>query len=290
MKILIIYNPLAGKKNKKDKLIKNFLAKKEEIEIKWHYTTEGPFTNLNPNDFDRIFAAGGDGTIREVASWILDNKSFTPLAILPIGSANILAISLGIPMEIKKALQLGFTAKTEKIDVGVVNNRHYFLIAAGCGFDAHVIKKTPRKAKQTWGSIAYIASLVINFFNSKAKKFFIKIDGQQKTATAQSVFISNFASFLNLTINPKAKINDGFLNVSILKTLNIKDVGVLFYRLLKGTYKRDYRYEYYNAKAVYVLPFYRKTPMQIDGEIVDLPYMDIKILPQILNIIANKLP
>jgi YegS/Rv2252/BmrU family lipid kinase len=289
MKILIVYNPLAGKKKHKDKVIKNFL-KKFEFEIIWHYTTQGAFTNMHPDNYDRIFAAGGDGTIKEVASWIISNNSQTPLVIIPVGTANILALSLGIPTDTKKALKLGFSDKIQKIDVGHVNNRHYFLIAAGCGFDAHVIKKTPRKAKKTWGFIAYIFSMVLNIFSSKANKFFIKIDDQQKTTTAQSIFISNFASFLNLSINPEAKINDGYLNVSILKTLKLKDIGILFYRLLKGTYKKDFRYEYYNAKNIYVLPFYKKTPMQIDGEVVDLPYMDIKILPEALNIIAKKLP
>jgi diacylglycerol kinase (ATP) len=289
MKILIIYNPLAGKKSKKDKLIKNFL-KDFDFEIDWHYTTKETFTILNPEEYDRIFAAGGDGTIKEVASWIINNKSQTPLAIIPIGSANILALSLGIPLETKKALKLGFTNNIQKIDVGLVNNRHYFLIAAGCGFDAKVIKNTSRKLKKSWGFIAYFISLILNFFSSKANKFFIKTDEMQKTVTAQSIFISNFAKLFNLTLNPKAKINDGYLNLSILKTLNFRDMGILFYRWFNGSYAKDWRYEYHAVKNIYILPFYNKTPMQIDGEVVDLPYMDIKIIPQALKIIANKLP
>ncbi|MBD3359108.1 MAG: diacylglycerol kinase family lipid kinase, partial [Candidatus Buchananbacteria bacterium] len=94
MKILIIYNPLAGKKSKKDKSIKKFL-KNYDFKISWHYTTDGSFTKLKPNEFDRIFVAGGDGTIKEIASWIIAHNSKTPLAIIPIGSANILALSLG---------------------------------------------------------------------------------------------------------------------------------------------------------------------------------------------------
>jgi diacylglycerol kinase (ATP) len=289
MKILIIYNPLAGKKSKKDKLIKNFL-KTFNFEVDWHYTTKGTFTNFNPQEYDRIFAAGGDGTIKEVASWIINQKSKTPLAIIPIGSANILALSLGIPLEIKKALKFGFTDKIQKIDVGHINNRHYFLIAAGCGFDAKVIKNTSRKLKKTWGFLAYAISIILNFFSTKANKFFIKIDDEQKTVTAQSIFISNFAKFFNFNLNPKAKINDGFLNLSILKTLNIRHLGIVLLRCLKGNYKKDWRYEYHTVKNLYLLPFNKNTPMQIDGEVVDLPYMDIKIIPQALKIIANKLP
>ncbi|MFC1598844.1 diacylglycerol/lipid kinase family protein [Patescibacteria group bacterium] len=289
MKILIIYNPFSGKKSHKDKQIKNWL-KKLNFEADWHYTTQGSFDNLDPDHYDRIFVAGGDGTVKETASWIINKKSNTPLAIIPVGSANILALSSGIPLDTKKAINLGLTDKIQKIDVGIVNNKHYFLVAAGCGFDAKVIKNTSRKMKKTWGWLAYLVGLITSFFSSKSNKFFIKIDDQSQTVNAQSIFISNFTKFFNFNLNPKAQINDGLLNVSILNTLNIKDLTILLPRLLMRKYKKDWRYQYETAKEIYVLPFNNKTPIQIDGEVVDLPYLDIKILPQVLKIIANKLP
>jgi YegS/Rv2252/BmrU family lipid kinase len=289
MKILFIYNPIAGKKSKKDKQIKNLL-KQYDFEIVWHDTSSGPFSNFNPNEFSRIFACGGDGTVKEIASWILLNKSETPLAIIPIGSGNILAQSLGVPLDTAKALNIGFSEKIFKIDVGLINHRHYFLIAAGCGFDARVIKNTSRKAKRAWGVLAYIGTMILNFFNVKPNKFFLKFDGYSKTVTAQSIFISNFAKFFNIKLNPESRIDDGYLNISILKTLRLKDLVILVYHLLFEDYKKDWRYEYHKVKEVYLLPFNKKTHMQIDGEVIELPYLDIKVLPQALNIIANKLP
>jgi len=288
MKLLLIYNPLAGPKSKKDKQIQKLL-KILNLQADWHNTTEGSFSNLHPDNYERIIAAGGDGTIKEVASWIIDNHSHTPLAILPIGSANILAMSLGIPMDLKNALKLAITDRIHKIDVGLVNNHHYFLIAAGCGFDAKVIKNTSHKLKRVWGFLAYAISLIFSFFNTKANKFFLKIDDKSKTVTAQNIFISNFAQFFNLNLNPEAQINDGTLNVSILKSLHINDLRVLIPRFLKGKHEKDWRYEYHTAKTIYVLPFVKRTPIQIDGEVVDLPYLNITIKPQALNIVANKI-
>lgn len=289
MRVLFIYNPIAGKKGKKSQLLKNLL-KAYNLEVVWHDTSSGPFTDLNPNEFERIFACGGDGTTKEIASWILQNNCLSPLAIIPSGSGNILAQSLGIPLDTAKALKFGLSNNLKKIDVGLINHRHYFLIAAGCGFDARVIKNTSRKAKRAWGFLAYAISLILNFFNVKPNKFFLKFDGTSKTVTAQSIFISNFAKFFNLKLNPESRIDDGYLNISILKTLRLKDLAILIYRLLFENYQKDWRYEYHKVKEAYILPFNKKTHMQIDGEVIELPYLDIKVLPQALNIIANKLP
>lgn len=289
MKLLFIYNPFAGKQGPKERLIKNILVRLS-LDFVWHDLSTGSFVNYNPNDFGRIFVAGGDGTVKEVASWLIAQSSLTPLAIIPTGSANILAASLAIPLDPEKAIRLGLSDKIEKIDAGQINNREYFLIAAGCGFDAKVIKNTPRKLKKIWGFLAYIFSIIYHFFSAKAAKYFIKIDQESYTVTAQSIFISNFAKFFNLNLNPTSHINDGFLSLTILKTLNLKDLGIVAYRLLKGYYLKDWRYEVFKAKQIYVLPFNRKTPKQIDGDPTEIPYLDVKIIPQALNIIANKLP
>ncbi|MCX6746465.1 MAG: diacylglycerol kinase family protein [Candidatus Parcubacteria bacterium] len=289
MRILFIYNPEAGKKSKKDQAIKNYLNK-YNVNFIWHDTSTGSFIQYDPDQFARIFACGGDGTIKEVAAWILSKHSQTPLAIIPIGSANILAQSLAIPLEINKALNLGFINNVHKIDVGLINNRYYFLIAAGCGFDARIIKNTSRKAKKAWGILAYVTTLILNFFNVKPNKFFLKFDGYSKTVTAQSIFISNFAKFFNLTLNPESRIDDGYLNISILKTLRLKDLLILIRRFLFEDYQKDWRYEFHKVKEIYILPFNKKTHMQIDGEVIELPYLDIKVLPSALNIIAIKLP
>jgi diacylglycerol kinase (ATP) len=83
-----------------------------------------------------VVVAGGDGTIREVASGLV--KTSVPLGILPLGTFNNLALSLGIPRDLDAACGILENGRPRKIDVGVADERHYFFEAAGVGVDAEL--------------------------------------------------------------------------------------------------------------------------------------------------------
>ena len=143
-KIAIIVNPISGgKKNKPglaDYVQDHLVDYYEECVIK--YTTKRGDATKYANDlvhqnFDLVIAIGGDGTINETATGLVNSK--TALAVLPTGSGNGLARSLQIPLDIKSACKLIHTGKITLIDVGLVNHRNFFLVM-GVGFDAVVGK------------------------------------------------------------------------------------------------------------------------------------------------------
>ena len=286
---LIIYNERSGRGfyNHK-KIILNYL-KKHKIQCIIHNTTpNGSFSELDPNHYKRIIVAGGDGTLKEVANWMIREKSQTPLGIIPRGSANIVALSLGIPINTTKALKIALHNDYKKIDVGLINKREYFILAAGLGFDARVIKNTSRKMKRIFGIFAYIFGIIKSFLNIRVNKVFVKTDEINKIYKVQSIFISNISEFFNFSINPEAKIDDGYLNVSIFKPVNALDVLKIIGRILTGRHKKSDRYTYFKTKKIYILPFSKNVSMQIDGEIANFPYLDIEVVPLALNIISNK--
>lgn len=289
MTYLAIYNELAGGTSSSSKKTIQKFFEERSLPIRLHSVkTDGSFQDLNPNDYQRIITVGGDGTCKEVANWIIKKTSDTPLAIIPKGTGNLVAQSLDIPMSVEKALDLAVNGKVQPIDVGSINNRDYFLLAAGVGFDAKVIKNTSFKLKRILGLLAYMLGIIKSFFNLNTDKIFIKSEEFEGSQNVQSIFVSNIAQFFNLKINPEAKINDGMLNVSIFKPVSLKDLIEIIKRFLSGQHKKDWRYTYFQTKRIYILPYKKNTPIQIDGELVHPPYLDISIMPKALNIVTNK--
>ena len=135
MKIKLIYNPRAGESGGKLAAIKQFFP---HLDIYRTHNGEKTIIEVRRTRarYDLIIAAGGDGTINEVTNGLIGGS--TPLAILPLGTVNVVARELGIPLDLHSALEVIAKNKIRSIDVGRANKR-YFLLCCGIGLDAHVI-------------------------------------------------------------------------------------------------------------------------------------------------------
>jgi diacylglycerol kinase (ATP) len=102
---------------------------------------------------DLVFVWGGDGIVQRCVDALAGSGAL--LAILPAGTANQLATSLGIPQDLEAAVQIGLHGARRKIDVGVLNGER-FAVMAGTGFDALMIRSTGRKMKDRFGRAAYV--------------------------------------------------------------------------------------------------------------------------------------
>ncbi len=287
VRFLIIYNEQSGQAlHHHKKMIKHFFEK-HDVACVFHNTRpDGSFLNINPSAYERIIVAGGDGTLKEVANWIIKSNSSTPLAIIPRGSGNIVAQSLGIPLNTHKALKIALQGQATPIDAGLINRREYFLLAAGMGFDANIIRNTSKKMKRFFGVLAYGEGVLKSFLNIKVNKVFVKSAEVEGVFKAQSIFISNVKNFFNFVVSPDAKINDGKLNVAIFKPLNARDAIITLLRILMGQHSKEHRYLHFETNAIYVLPLSKRVPKQIDGEFVELPYFDITVVPQAIAIVT----
>ena len=287
---LVIYNEQSGiAYYDHKKAIQKFLNK-HNISCTIHNTTpDGSFLDINPNNFERIIVAGGDGTVREVANWILKSKSTTPLVLIPRGSGNILASTLNIPFNTIKALELAITGSVKKIDAGLINKKDYFFISAGMGFDAKIMKNTSRQMKRVFGIYAYIEGVIKAFLNFHVDKFFIKSEGYENTVKAQAIFVSVVPEIVKLKTHPQSKFNDGNFNVSIIGTVSALDFFKLAINVLRNKHEKDWRLTFFKTKRIYILPLTKQVPMQVDGDIVYLPYMDIEMIPEALSIVTNKI-
>ncbi|RZO87869.1 MAG: diacylglycerol kinase family lipid kinase [alpha proteobacterium HIMB114] len=187
-KIGIIYNPNAGTgKIKKLLKIKERLSLKSSVTI---YDTQKPgdatsIAKRECKNFDIIVAAGGDGTINEVINGIDVN---TKLGIIPLGTANILAIEAGIKNDVKSICKLIEKGNTKKIYISNINDKKFFLMA-GIGYDGDIVHKMKPSLKKIFGKAMFGFLGLLEFF--KLKKYNIKVETESETAFGNWVLVTN---------------------------------------------------------------------------------------------------
>lgn len=160
-KILFVYNPFSGKA-----LIRNYLYDIMQefrdfgCEIVVHPTSARleakEYILEHEGDYDMIICSGGDGTLNETVSALMDYKGeMPPLGYIPSGSTNDFARSLGIPRKMKDAARSIVNGKVKKVDIGLFNNR-YFTYVAAMGAFTEVSYATPQNMKNILGHQAYV--------------------------------------------------------------------------------------------------------------------------------------
>lgn len=294
-RILFIINPIAGTSFRefKSMYVEQLLANSSQFycEIK---TTEqkGHERELAQyalaNHFDTIVVAGGDGTVNEVATQIL-NKDIS-LLILPTGSGNGVAHHLGLPFNIKEGIQLLKTGKKKFIDVGQVNNdgigQHYFLSNCGFGYDAEVIHSYSKiKAR---GFFAYFIFLVKSMFTLHPNQVIIKMNDEEFDLKPFVFTIANSSFYgYKIEVVPHASMSDGLLDTLLVRDATKKRIlKFAIASLLKKTDQISDVAEYRSTEFVQV-DFSSLTKLQIDGEPLFVNgIMNVKILKHALQVIV----
>lgn len=287
-KILFVINPVSGKKSKDyiPDLIKQIFAE-DIFDITIFYTSfSGEATQIIKQSlnkgYQKIVAVGGDGTVNEVASAITETD--VVLGIVPTGSGNGLARHLKIPMNVKKALEIIKRGHPIKMDFGMINDQKFFC-TTGVGFDAH-IGHVFSKA-HTRGFVSYLKATLSEFKQYRPMRYEISMNG---TTYMRDAFLITFANASqygnNAHIAPKAIINDGKIDVSIMRSFPIISAPNLGTRLFIKTIDKSHYVETFQCKKIVVK---RKEPgvVHFDGEPVEMgEILNIKVVPKGLYVIV----
>lgn len=238
--IHFIINPIAGSGKHKltfEFLSKYFTNKNYVLKIKYSnykkHAAELALDSLK-EEASIIVACGGDGTINEVASALVNTTVL--FGIIPVGSGNGLASNLKIPKNIEKAIEIIKKQAFKTIDVGCIN-KQYFFSNMGIGFDANVVKKYEESKSRRLSSyiIATIKAFIEFDYNTEVE---IVINNNIIATRPFLVFISNSNELgYNISLTPKASLSDGLLDVLIVSKIS-KLRALLFgvYTLLKRPY------------------------------------------------------
>jgi diacylglycerol kinase family enzyme len=217
-----------------------------------------------------VFAAGGDGTIRACAEALAGTG--VPLAIVPLGTANLTARALGVPARADRAVEAGFDGRDRTIDLARADGPEaggtWFTAMAGIGLDAAVVAAAGERLKRRLGWAAYAAAGV-GRLALPPREFTIRLNGAEPLRRrARSVVVAN-AGLLpgGFTLLPGARLDDGLLDVGILAPSGGWDWIRLAGRVLARDRRQDRALERTQARHVQVSAD-AVLPRQIDGEIV----------------------
>ncbi len=240
---------------------------------------------------DVVIVAGGDGTINEAIQGLAHSE--TRLAILPVGTTNVLARELQIPLNFQEALESLPVAKPRRIDLGQVNRR-YFLLMAGVGYDAEVVKQTNPQLKSVLGKTAVVTSAVFNLFNHsphKVKLFFIDQHNKRHRLKriVMQIFISNAATYAtDYKIAEQANMQDGLLELHIFRTKRFRDTLYSLTSLVLKQHKHWVDFEHYSIKSLRI-ESKQAIPVQIDGDTVGCTPITIQVSPQALTVLYPRM-
>jgi diacylglycerol kinase (ATP) len=178
---------------------------------------------------DLVIAAGGDGTVRAVAETV--RGTGTPVALLPSGTGNLLARNLKLTLDnMPNSVRAAFTGTDRDIDLGVIDieradysrDRHVFVVMAGMGIDAKMIKNTDDDLKAKAGWAAYVQAIAKSLRDPNELHLRFQLDdGRRKRATAHTLILGNCGSLpANILLMPDAVIDDGLLDVMMMRPGN----------------------------------------------------------------------
>ncbi|MCK9343585.1 MAG: diacylglycerol kinase family lipid kinase [Massilibacteroides sp.] len=285
---LAIINPISGigsKKNIPLRLKKAFQDEKWEVDIVFTEAA-GHATELAKQAIadgrPRIVAVGGDGTINEIGRALVYSK--TELAVIPCGSGNGLARDLHIPMDTGKAIKMAAQQKSKLIDACQANE-HIFFCTCGVGFDAQVSHRFAQESLR--GPLTYVKDGLEELLKFKPQTYRLQIGEKETNFKAFLITCANASQYgNNAYIAPKAFLDDGWFDLTILKAFTPFDIGPLAIQLFTKQIDKNGRIQTFKAQQATI---WREEPgpMHIDGEAVDAGCkIDLKVLPSALSIVA----
>jgi diacylglycerol kinase family enzyme len=228
-----------------------------------------------------VVAAGGDGTVRACAQALAGTQ--VPLAIVPLGTANLAARALGIPSRIGGSLATAFGGHERRIDLAVAGaavagaagagamggaGELTFAAMAGIGLDAEVVAATPRLLKRRAGWLAYAAAGIAHL-PGRGERFTVRLDDDEPLARQARCVVVGNAGLLpgGFALLPQARLDDGLLDVGILAPAGPAGWLRVAHQVLSGGGRDGRQLERHQARRVEIRTD-AELPREVDGEVI----------------------
>jgi len=291
-KYLFVINLLSGRDRSRQRLIQQIKQSfKGDIFI---IQSKNQFTECLEisKNYENIIVNGGDGTINSFLPIIIEHNK--TLGILPSGSGNGLARTLKIPLNAGAALEIIKQNNVKKIDAGVVRvilkdkiETQYFLSAVGFGIDAAIAEEFEKQS--TRGFWGYIKVTLKKMFSYQSVNLKFHINQQTIEGDFLILSILNIPQYGNdFYISPSAKVDDGLLNVAILKKINLLMYPYVLYNLLMKKERRPMIY--FKTNRIEIELNESNKFYHIDGEprlLSNAEKVVIEVIPSAVNVFVG---
>ena len=293
-KVLIVFNPLAGSVSdpkKHEQIIRDSFQKHHvQLDV---IRLDSPaqvsaVLEAAEQPYDLIVAAGGDGTVSSVAESLIGRD--IPLGILPVGTGNVLAKALGIPMNIEKAIQMLLSDSNLKcIDAMRVNGR-LSLLNASVGISSRTVSEIRREEKQRMGMFAYLWRGVKALAGFQPYRFRLIVDDNTYIYRAAEVVVVNpdFMGIEPFYWGDDVIVDDGCIDLFVIRGKTLIDLFALVGSVLWFIKRRSPLLMHIQSSRRIWFDLSPPQPVQIDGDIFGVTPVEIEILPASLKVAVPK--
>ena len=292
-KATLISNPKTGRYVSRRRPVEELAAQLESLGVKVDLRlTRGPgdateiASRAARNGSSDVIVVGGDGTINEAIQGLAGTKA--RLAIIPRGTGNVLARELGLPLDDEQALKIAAQGKSRQIYLGLAidettNVSRYFILMAGIGLDASVVKRVQPSLKKRIGKGAFWVSGLSHLATWNPRPFILEINGHNYTSTFAA--IGKAAKYGgDLAITPGARLDRPEFEVCIIDTRSrLRYLHLLSQAMRNGMPRNASEVKFVNAVTIKA---HGDAHVQIDGELIGHLPMRFEIAPHSLEIIV----
>ena len=289
----IILNPAAGSVKDPDALMKQLRSLPDttlKVTSKRGSACRSARTALKQG-CDLIVAAGGDGTLNEVINGLGENAGNVRVGLIPLGTGNDFARTLGIPTDVDQCLELLRTSHTRAIDLVRVTSdqvRYFVNVSAG-GFSGLVNEKLTPEMKSSWGPLAYIRSAAAALPELRAYVTRIALDDNETISESLYNVILGNGRYVagGIPVAPEALPDDGLLDLVLIPERPVADLAILAPQMLMGTHLSSASIIYRRAARITV----NSKPgmwFNVDGELVGNEPAMFEVLPRALQFVTAK--
>ena len=292
-KATLISNPKTGRYGSRRRPVEELARQLESLGVKTDLRLTqraGDATEIAAraarNGSSDVIVAGGDGTINEAIQGLAGTKA--RLAIIPRGTANVLARELGLPIDDEQALKIAVQGKTREIYLGLAIDEttqvsRHFVLMAGIGLDASVVRRVQPSLKKRIGKGAFWISGLSHLLTWNPRPFTLQINGDKYTSSFAA--IGKAARYGgDLAITPGARLDKPEFEVCIIQTMSrLRYLHLLSYAMRNGMPRNSPEVRFVNAVTVRAQG---DAQVQIDGELIGHLPMRFEIAPQSLQVIV----